>query len=75
VELVKGICCGYEWVGDDRAHCCGRTPFGGCTQVFDDVTLFDLHRQGGRCADPRQLGLISKRNGVWVRAFDLLPSA
>lgn len=62
-------CCGRDWVGADRAHCCGR--FGGCGAVFDDAELWDGHRQRGACvADPRELGLVTSRNGIWLRAAD-----
>lgn len=65
-------CCDLSWVGVDRAHCCRRT--GGCGAVFDDVELWDAHRQGGRCLDPRALHLVQTRNGIWVRPLDLVPA-
>lgn len=61
-------CCGREWVGPDRAHCCART--GGCGAVFDDAELWDAHRGAGGCCDPRELGLLQTRNGIWLRALD-----
>lgn len=61
-------CCGQDWVGPDRAHCCTRT--GGCGAVFDDAELWDGHRAGRRCADPREMGLVATRNGIWLRALD-----
>ena len=69
VRVVRMSCCGHEWVGPDRAHCCGR--FGGCGAVFDDAELWDTHRRRGVCvADPRELGLVATRNGIWLRALD-----
>jgi hypothetical protein len=56
------------WVGPDRAHCCRRTR--GCGQVFDDAALYDIHRRAGTCLDPRTLGLVQTRNGIWLRAID-----
>lgn len=64
-------CCGHEWAGADRAHCCRR--FRGCGHVFDDPDLWDAHRRGGRCTAPRELGLIQTTTGVWVRALDCPP--
>ncbi|WP_445942336.1 FDXHR family putative zinc-binding protein [Pseudonocardia sp. T1-2H] len=61
-------CCGYAWVGADRAHCCART--GGCSQVFDDVSLFDTHRRRDQCLDPMTLDLGRTRNGIWIRSVD-----
>ena len=43
-------CCGMNWVGPDRAHCCRRTH--GCGHVFDDAALFDAHRRHGSCLPP-----------------------
>jgi hypothetical protein len=64
VELVRGACCGWAWVGPDRARCCARGAFAGCGQVFDDPDLFDAHRLNGRCADPNHLGLVQTKNGI-----------
>jgi len=64
-EILRMHCCGVEWVGADRAHCCRRT--GGCGALFDDATLWDAHRRRGRCHDPRELGLVQTRNGIWLR--------
>jgi len=67
VEVTRQSCCELTWVGVDRAHCCRRT--GGCGLVFDDAELFDAHRPGGTCADPRALGgLVQTKNGIWLRA-------
>lgn len=68
VQLVRMSCCGREWVGPDRAHCCVRTR--GCGQVFDDAELWDAHRTAGGCTDPRMLGLVQTRNGIWLRTLD-----
>jgi hypothetical protein len=68
-------CCGREWVGVDRAHCCARTGFQGCGHVFDDAELFDAHRLTHDCADPRGLNLVRTKNGIWLRALDLLPAS
>jgi hypothetical protein len=51
--------CAASWAGDDRAHC------GRCHVTYDSITLYDTHRTGGRCARPRALGLVSKKNGIW----------
>lgn len=63
-------CCGFTWVGADRAHCCART--GGCSQVFDDARLFDAHRKRDVCVDPATLDLARTRNGIWIRAVDFI---
>jgi hypothetical protein len=68
-------CCGREWVGSDRAHCCARDGFAGCGEVFDDAELFDAHRLGGRCAMPRRLGLLKTKNGIWLRTLSLLSAS
>jgi hypothetical protein len=75
MALVWMTCCGHEWVGVDRAHCCARDRFAGCGQVFDDADLFDAHRNNDDCVDPRTLGLVQTRNGIWLRALDLLPAS
>jgi hypothetical protein len=75
VELVHAACCGKDWVGADRAHCCARASYDGCGEVFDDVELFDAHRLAGECADPRRLGLVQTKNGIWLRALDLMPAS
>jgi hypothetical protein len=61
-------CCGMNWVGPDRAHCCRRTR--GCGHVFDDAALFDAHRRNGSCLAPHSLSLIQTRNGIWLQALD-----
>ncbi|MGI9000320.1 MAG: hypothetical protein ACR2GH_01500 [Pseudonocardia sp.] len=71
-SMLRMSCCGTAWVGLERAHCCRRT--GGCGQVFDDAQLWDTHRSSGTCADPRELGLVQTRNGIWLRALDHAPS-
>ena len=75
VELVRVACCGREWVGADRAHCCARAGLPGCGEVFDDADLFDAHRLNGVCANPRALGLVQTKNGIWLRALDLMPAS
>jgi hypothetical protein len=75
VKLVWLACCRREWVGSDRAHCCARGNFAGCGQVFDDAELFDAHRLADECADPRRLGLVQTKNGIWLRALDFLPAS
>ncbi|WP_443706282.1 FDXHR family putative zinc-binding protein [Pseudonocardia parietis] len=64
-NIVRITCCGQSWVGPDRAHCCRR--HGGCGHVFDDPDLWDAHRAGDVCRDPRQLRLVQTKNGIWVR--------
>ncbi|MBV8992869.1 MAG: hypothetical protein JO287_04005 [Pseudonocardiales bacterium] len=63
-------CCGINWVGVDRAHCCRRT--GGCGYVFDEAQLWDAHRPARRCVDPHSLGLVQTTTGVWLRAVELV---
>lgn len=36
-----------------------------CRQTFGGVTLFDRHRKGGECVDPRAIGLRRNERGVW----------
>lgn len=64
-EVARVRCCGRDWVGPDRAHCCRR--FRGCGAVFDDATLWDAHRPAGTCRDPHDLGLTQTKNGIWRR--------
>jgi len=54
-------CCGAQWVGADRAHCCRRT--GGCGHVFDDAQLWDAHRVQGICLNPRSRGMVPLPTG------------
>jgi hypothetical protein len=68
-------CCGREWVGLDRAHCCARTGFSGCGHVFDDAELFDAHRHLAMCVHPAGLDLVQTKNGIWLRALDLVPTS
>lgn len=46
--------CGKWWTGAERSHasCCHRT--------FSSLSAFDKHRQGGRCNDPADIGLIAR---------------
>lgn len=69
----KMSCCGANWVGVDRAHCCRRT--GGCGHVFDDAQLWDAHRPARQCLDPHSLGLVQTTTWIWLRALELVPSA
>lgn len=43
--------CPARWSGTRTSHC------GACHVTFGGVTAFDLHRAGGRCAQPRRLGM------------------
>ncbi|MFK4760324.1 hypothetical protein ACI3KS_05250 [Microbacterium sp. ZW T5_45] len=49
--LTVHAACGKSWKqrGNRTGHCSG------CHQTFEGVTLFDQHRRGGVCADPRSL--------------------
>lgn len=38
--------------------------------MFDDAELWDFHRKAGSCRDPRALGLVQTRNGIWLRTLD-----
>jgi hypothetical protein len=58
-----------KWFGLDRAHCAS------CHETFDDPELHQAHRPTGECADPRRLGLIRNKGGIWLRALDLLPAS
>lgn len=40
--------------GNRTGHCSG------CHQTFEGLTLFDLHRRGGVCADPQQMVVAGK---------------
>jgi hypothetical protein len=42
-----------------NAHC------GSCHVTFGGITGFDRHRRGGECLNPRGLGFVCDRNGVW----------
>lgn len=44
--------CKRWWTGAERSHasCCHRT--------FSSLSAFDLHRKGGRCNDPAEMGLV-----------------
>jgi hypothetical protein len=35
-----------------------------CHRTFAGVTAFDLHRRGGQCAKPEDIGMI-QRDGIW----------
>lgn len=43
--------CGNSWKqrGNRTGHCSG------CHETFEGLSLFDAHRKGGVCADPRQM--------------------
>ena len=77
MELVHAACCGKQWVGADRAHCCARASYLGCGEVFDDAELFDAHRLAGECADPGGLTSCRPRTGSgsgrWICARFLTP--
>jgi hypothetical protein len=61
-HLLQITCpvCGSVWAGAERAHCTG------CHHSFDDVALFDAHREHGHCQHPGELHLIRTRNGIWL---------
>jgi len=46
--LTSHAACGKSWKqrGNRTGHCSG------CHHTFEGITLFDLHRRGGVCADP-----------------------
>jgi hypothetical protein len=69
MQLPRMSCCGTDWVGVGRAHCCRRT--GGRGHVFDDAQLWDAHRPARGCVDPRCVGLAQTINGIWLRTLDL----
>lgn len=54
MQLPRMSCCGTDWVGIDRAHCCRRT--GGCGHVFDDAQLWDAHRPARGLCGPTLCG-------------------
>lgn len=49
--LTTHAACGKSWKqrGNRTGHCSG------CHQTFEGTTLFDLHRRGGVCADPKEM--------------------
>lgn len=49
--LTVHAACGKSWKqrGNRTGHCSG------CHETFEGVSLFDLHRRGGVCADPREM--------------------
>ena len=51
-DLPHSCRCGTRWSGSNTAHCaaCHRYTFSG-------IGGFDLHRKGGVCTDPAELGL------------------
>ena len=36
---------------------------------------WDAHRPGRKCVYPRSLGLVQTKNGIWLRALDLVPNS
>lgn len=44
--------CGEWWTGIGAAHCAG------CHLTFTSVSGFTLHRKGGHCQDPANLGMV-----------------
>ena len=56
-------------MGEDRGHCVR------CCQTWDDGDLFDAHRPGEVCLTGAELGLLSSRNGIWLRPLERLEAA
>lgn len=54
--LTTHAACGKSWKqrGNRTGHCSG------CHETFEGVTLFDLHRRGGVCADPKEMTVAGK---------------
>lgn len=46
-----------------QAHC------GACHVTFGGIRGFDVHRRGGQCAAPDQVGLAQDARGVWRHAL------
>ena len=44
--------CRGRWSGLNTCHC------GGCHETFTSAGAFDRHRRGGKCLDPREIGLV-----------------
>jgi hypothetical protein len=42
-----------------NAHCAA------CHTTFGSVSGFDRHRRAGECLNPRSLGFVCARNGIW----------
>jgi hypothetical protein len=63
VHLLRITCAGCDavWAGADRAHCAS------CHSTFDDLELYDRHRDSEQCVRPQRLGLVTTRNGIWRR--------
>jgi hypothetical protein len=40
-----------------------------------DSRVFNLGLVAGGCADPRRLGLVQTKNGIWLRALDLMSAS
>lgn len=61
-HLLRITCsgCAAVWAGAERAHC------GACHRSFDDIVLFDAHRDADHCRAPEELGLVPTRNGIWL---------
>ena len=49
--LTTHAACGKSWKqrGNRTGHCSG------CHKTFEGLSLFDAHRRGGVCADPREM--------------------
>jgi len=64
-DLLTHSCgrCGARWSGLDRAHCTACPAH----RTFDDVALYDAHRQNGQCLAPSRLGLVRNKGGIWQR--------
>jgi len=64
-DLLTHSCgrCGARWSGLDRAHCTACPAH----RTFDDVELYDAHREAGQCLPPSRLGLVRNKGGIWQR--------
>ena len=71
-ELLTHSCgaCGASWFGLERTHCAAPR----CHRTFDDLRLYEAHRIADGCANPRHLGLVCNKGGIWVDPLNVSPA-
>jgi hypothetical protein len=52
-DLRHSCRCGARWTGNITAHCGSA----GCHLTFSGVRTFDVHRRGGTCKHPMEVGM------------------
>jgi hypothetical protein len=50
-NLPHSCRCGTRWTGSTTSHC------GTCHTTFNGVRTFDIHRRGGTCKPPSDVGM------------------